>query len=807
MFALKSLGKALWGDTEGTEILVVPAGEFYLVRPRSPKGPRECLFRDARLAVRRTTVPLQYQLVVSRVFDEGEAELEGVAADGDDLVSGDDEVDANERVWLIDPVLGLQRGHFEGSPSLLWSEPDGDPEEQFEFVLDTETLDSQTAKVYDQLNNTLRRCLFEKTQGRVYTAKDAKDLPPLPQAIVPTLIPRSFTKTTKAKGTVTATQSAEATPILEVTASLYLFNAESSIFMSQAEKCFAALMRDAEGVSWLWVHDGERSFVTQPVESSMNATVNRQSLSFIWCFYDEEDYVYTWCLRFADPAPLDALNKAYTQCLYEAGTTGGQFDQLKPVDQEYLSQANQEDIALSEAFRDRLNLDQQTDLEHPIATIPGALAASQEPATWGAETAGQAALGSEEEEEESVGTTSEEEFESCEEDEEVTDSEADDEDETAQTGTGGPRTSALAPRQSTKNSLLAVGYKHDRSFVVRGDKIGVFRHTPDDSLEFDTTISGLESTTGRTLDPSKVMLHQEDSSLIIMDKTDRSHLYRMDLEYGKVVEDWHVHEQIPTVNIAPSSKFAQTTGQQTLVGLSGNALYRIDPRLAGQKFVAEEAKTYATKNKFQSLATTEAGHIAVGSEKGDIRLYTKLNQVAKTLLPALGDPILGIDVTADGRFVVATCRSYLLLLDTVIASDGAGRTGFTRSMPARERPIPVKLQLDPKHVAYMGMPVTFTPAHFNTGGTDRERRIVTSTGPYVITWNFRRVLQGHRYDYHIKKYADNVVADNFRYGKSRAIVVALPQDVTMATRKQLGTPQKVFQTPVRNRSDIVNSPY
>jgi len=35
---------------------------------------------------------------------------------------------------------------------------------------------------------------------------------------------------------------------------------------------------------------------------------------------------------------------------------------------------------------------------------------------------------------------------------------------------------------TTKNSELAVGYKSDRSFVVRGDKIGVFKHTATDGL-------------------------------------------------------------------------------------------------------------------------------------------------------------------------------------------------------------------------------------------------------------------------------------------------------------------------------------
>ena len=37
-----------------------------------------------------------------------------------------------------------------------------------------------------------------------------------------------------------------------------------------------------------------------------------------------------------------------------------------------------------------------------------------------------------------------------------------------------------------KNSALAVGYKSDRSFVVRGDKIGVFKHTQNDGLGIES---------------------------------------------------------------------------------------------------------------------------------------------------------------------------------------------------------------------------------------------------------------------------------------------------------------------------------
>jgi len=42
--------------------------------------------------------------------------------------------------------------------------------------------------------------------------------------------------------------------------------------------------------------------------------------------------------------------------------------------------------------------------------------------------------------------------------------------------------SRLLPASGEKNSALAVGYKSDRSFVVRGDKIGVFKHTDNDGL-------------------------------------------------------------------------------------------------------------------------------------------------------------------------------------------------------------------------------------------------------------------------------------------------------------------------------------
>lgn len=181
-------------------------------------------------------------------------------------------------------------------------------------------------------------------------------------------------------------------------------------------------------------------------------------------------------------------------------------------------------------------------------------------------------------------------------------------------------------------------------------------------------------------------------------------LFRLDLETGKVVDEYKVSTDFDVKSFLPDSKFAQTTQQQTFIGLSHNGVFRIDPRLAGSKLVDSEFKQYATKNDFSVASTTESGRLAVASNKGDIRLFDKLGKNAKTALPALGDAIIGLDVSADGRWVLATCKTYLLLVDTLIPEDAGrygGSSGFDRSFPANAKPTPKRLQLKPEHIAHM----------------------------------------------------------------------------------------------------------
>lgn len=237
------------------------------------------------------------------------------------------------------------------------------------------------------------------------------------------------------------------------------------------------------------------------------------------------------------------------------------------------------------------------------------------------------------------------------------------------------------------------------------------------------------------------------------------------------------------------------TGEQTFLGLSHNALYRIDPRLSGNKIVDSDLKQYVSKNAFSAAATTEKGYIAVASDKGDIRMFDRLGVRAKTQIPALGEPIIGLDVSADGRWILATCRTYLLLLDALQGEGkNEGKLGFERSFPKDRKPQPRRLGLKPSHVAQFQYetkaPLAFTPARFNTGVDDKETSIITATGPFIVTWNMKKLLSDHKDPYAIKRYDEEVKADDFKYGSDKNVIVALPNEVNMV-------PKMSFKKPTR----------
>lgn len=809
-----AVGKLIFGDSSKESLVELPQGQLYLVRPLSPKGYSELIFKDAAARIRRTNQDYQYQLVVQRAYEEGEEELLD-DEDGEDAQIAALGAERDEKTFLLDEGLHFRTEIREsGEKVLAWRDLSGDTGDVYEFVCDHST-DTSSLAAFEIV---AVQCQYERKHRKNHTTATDEDLAefafdseqPIPSAspthspqdrspaaIMPA--PARTTANSALKREKTPTKSTRKVPAIEEgptaappvldhpeahsilceeSAELHLFDFQSGAFILQDPAVKATVTEVGKWKYWLQISSDDKDWLGQQVIADINPVFNFEYLSFIFNAYTPTGDAYSWLLRFKDQETETRFQEGLMQALWEQ-LNEIKWNKNKDDEREYVLEAFQ-DLAMDDAPEE----EEEEDYE--------------------------------EEEPENDGQRSEH-YDSDESEEDVVTKDDD----------------------GNVNSQLAVGYKHDRSFVVRGSKIGVFKHTPNNNLEFSTNISKVQTSDGKLFSPKKVMLHAEDTNMILQNEANPNSLYKMDLEYGKIVDEWKVHDDIQVNTFAPESKFAQMTGEQTFLGLSKNALYRIDPRLSGNKLVDSELKQYMSKNDFSAAATTEKGYIAVASNKGDIRMFDRLGINAKTHIPALGEPIIGLDVSADGRWVLATCRTYLLLIDAM-QKDGKneGKLGFEKSFGKDSKPQPRRLGLTPSHVAQFqhetGAALSFTPARFNAGEGLTETSIITATGPFIVTWNMKKVLRGSKDPYSIKRYAEEVKADNFKYGSDKNVIVALPNEVNMVAKQSFKKPtRESIATPVRigggsfggrrsdagrlgtresgryklGKEDVVNSPY
>ncbi|KAK9464192.1 VID27 cytoplasmic protein-domain-containing protein [Lipomyces oligophaga] len=764
--------KRVLGSSPKQEVALIPSGRLYLSRSQnSVKGYSECIFKDAVAVIRRTTTEYHYQLVIQRAYEEGEEQLE----DDTDVESFD------EYTFLIDEALNFRQfPSNEGQIIFAWIDLSGDPGDLFEFVCD-ESTDGSTIENFFR---TALQCQFERKFGQTSKSATDKDLaqfmhdgrtesPPSPKvvsrksSIVATPLPatpekrRDISPVINAQPPATPGTVSHAMPdaysvksvLGSDTAELHVFDANTGTFLLQEEEIVATVQDLGGWKYWLDISTSVKGWLGFVITPEVNPVFNYEQRCFIFNYFSVDGSASSWLLRFKDADVLEHFQEILMRSLWE---TLNQQSWIKATDTErdYVLDAFN-NLTLEPTPEDLENLEEEEE---------------------------------EEEEEEKIAEQAKDEVQA---------KEFYDEDEEYEDELGNGNFSGEG-----KNSQVAVGYKHDRSFVVRGNKVGVFKHTPN-NLEFSTTIENLRTPNGKTFSPSKVMLHAEDSTMILQDPNNKHSLFNMDLEYGKIVDEWKIDDEVEITSFTPSKKFSQMTSEPTFVGISDNSLFRVDPRLSQSKLVSSEHQSYATKNAFSTVATSDQGYLAVASAKGDIRLYDRLGIRAKTQLPALGEPIIGLDVSADGHWILATCKTYLLLIDATIKEGKyAGQLGFQRSFGKDNKPRPKCLQLSPEHVAQMQaetrQALSFTQGHFNTGLNSKETTIVSSSGPYVITWGLKQILKGDKSSYTIRRYGDKVAADNFKFGSDKNVIVVLPDDVGMVSKKSFRKPtRESIATPVR----------
>ena len=315
----------------------------------------------------------------------------------------------------------------------------------------------------------------------------------------------------------------------------------------------------------------------------------------------------------------------------------------------------------------------------------------------------------------------------------------------------------------------------DRAFLTKGEIISVYRteHDGHEEIEHLLDLPIMSNFEKSHLTPKKILMHEQDTKMLMLDEKDEKKVYYVDVEKGKVIQELQADEYNRITDISSGSKQASLTQNPVFLGINERNIFKLDPRLkASEASVAK--KIYNQTNHFQAIATNMYGNFVLGNQAGEIRLYKDVGQNAKNLYPGLGDPILSIDCTKDGRFILATCKNYLILLPVCFEN----KNGFQQTLKNVEKATPRVLKLQPKTLVNFAIKeVNFKSGKFDESENIKEKYIVASSEEFIVTWTLKNVLEGKVLKYEVKKLDDKIITNEFKYNNDEKLMVVMPKEI------------------------------
>lgn len=259
---------------------------------------------------------------------------------------------------------------------------------------------------------------------------------------------------------------------------------------------------------------------------------------------------------------------------------------------------------------------------------------------------------------------------------------------------------------------------------------------------------------------------------VLLLSPDKKHkILRSDTEYGKTIDELEYKYMkkdtpLPIDVIVPLEKFSQLEISDTdvfhLAGFGGDnhrTIFNItyDTRDPHQIVKDDSSKAYVTGPPITAISTSIDGYVVTGDAFGCIRLYNDLSKNAIAKLDGLegvssdeklypkGDPVIGIDISTDKKWVVWTCPSYL----AIIYFDDPSQWEKSKGM---KKPQHMLLSISKEHLGqYNIKKYTFLPAKFDVGPSRdlKKKDIIESyifsyIGDYRFVWNMRQVMKDYK---------------------------------------------------------------
>ena len=327
------------------------------------------------------------------------------------------------------------------------------------------------------------------------------------------------------------------------------------------------------------------------------------------------------------------------------------------------------------------------------------------------------------------------------------------------------------------NKFTTQAYLYDRTFVAKDNNtIEVFKPSNESGeLLSVMNLPSVNEYKGNKINLSDAKMFKSDTNMLFLDKNNNKSLFQFDVEKGKIVEEWETNYEIK--DFTHEKKFSQMENSNIINCINQKNILILDSR---QKNKLANVKQYQTNPKFNCMASTNFGGVAIGSLNGEIRLYDDLKLKAKTLLTTYGDAIRAIDVTKDGKYILATCDKYLMVINTVNPENG--NNGFEKRL-GKFKHGPKTLKITPFDISkYNLQSDNFTPAKFNISKNEDESNITTSIGEYIVIWNFNKIKKGILDQYKIKKVNQFVIGNTFKYNKNQ-VIVTMPNTLRVQNQK------------------------
>jgi len=279
----------------------------------------------------------------------------------------------------------------------------------------------------------------------------------------------------------------------------------------------------------------------------------------------------------------------------------------------------------------------------------------------------------------------------------------------------------------------------------------------------------LKTLDNQTIHPKKILFHDKDTKMLILNQTLDTKIYSLDLENGVITSEWTLDGYNNFLDVDHAKKNGELNHDDIFLGINNKNIFQFDPR---QQERAINMKNYSTNPMFSSFSTTGEGHFAVGNEKGELRLYKEIGKNAKNIIKTDAESIDAVDSTKDGSLLAVTAPDCIMIY-SLFAN---GINGYLSSIK-KFLNAPIILTLPQYIIEKYGITdVRFSKAKFDNCYARSEKYIVSTIERLLVVWNLEDVVQNIN---NPKVYAmkSNILDCEFRNGRDDGILAILADEV------------------------------